>query len=285
MTGIRLTHPNWALAVPYYRLRVFNLGLAALHLFSLILIAALSTSTWPVYVTRSDSRWVPINATSAESCDNAPCRITVSYTRAFEVSIEYLVLAFHAPAVLSHLYAGLSTKRAYAHAPRVPHRWLEYAVSASIMMVCILLLTGITDFWTLLFAFTLCAGTQAMGYLGEREPRSWLYFYVGCFLMLPIWTVVYYSFYKSMADAVKDPPTFVYWIVWTLLLLFMCFAVVDYGLRRRWQWLVRLGAGVPWVGAEYMYMILSLTAKSLLAWQIFFGALSREKNDLVAYDP
>ena len=152
-------------------------------------------------------------------------------------------------------------------------------------MVCILLLTGITDIWTLVLAFTLCAGTQAMGYLGEREPKSWLYFGVGCFLMLPIWIAVYYSFYKSMSNAVKDPPEFVYYVVWTLLLLFMCFAVVDYGLRRRWNCLRSLGGGLHWVGAEYAYMILSLTAKSALAWQIFYGALTRERNDIQAYAP
>ena len=60
---------------------------------------------------------------------------------------------------------------------------------------------------------------------------------------------------------------------------------MDYGLRRQWNWLQRLGGGVHWVGAEYMYMLLSLVAKTALAWQIFWGALSREKNDLQAYKP
>lgn len=261
---------------PYQRLERLNLALALIHTLSWALIATLATSTWPVYVTRSDSKWAPINATSLESCDNTPCRIEVTHRRAFEVSVEHFVLAFHAPAVLSHLYAALFSYDAYSRVPRVPHRWLEYSVSASIMMVCILLLTGITDIWTLLLAFTLCAGTQAMGYLGEFEMASWRYFYVGCLLMTPIWVVVYYSFYKSISNANKEPPEFVKYIVWSLFLLFMCFAWVNFRQRR---------GSITWVGAEYWYMFFSLTAKTALAWQIFYGALTRERNDLVAYDP
>ena len=251
----------------------YNTWLAALHLASLAGIWLLSSSKWPVWVTRTQSRWVPLNATDPLSCGDTACRVEVSHVSAFQVHVETLVLAFHLPAVLSHAYAA---RYAYPAWPRVPHRWIEYSISASIMMVCILILTGITDLWTLLLAFACCAVTQAMGYVGELHPRKWLYFWLGCFLMVPLWVIVYYSFYQSLADATKSPPTFVYYIVWSLFLLFMCFAVVNAVQRARW---------LTARGAEMWYMLLSLTAKSALAWQIFYGALSREENDLVAYNP
>ena len=251
----------------------YNTWLAALHLASLAGIWLLSSSKWPVWVTRTQSRWVPLNATDPLSCGDTACRVEVSHVSAFQVHVETLVLAFHLPAVLSHAYAA---RYAYPAWPRVPHRWIEYSISASIMMVCILILTGITDLWTLLLAFACCAVTQAMGYVGELHPRKWLYFWLGCFLMVPLWVIVYYSFYQSLADATKSPPTFVYYIVWSLFLLFMCFAVVNAVQRARWR---------TARGAEMWYMLLSLTAKSALAWQIFYGALSREETDLVAYNP
>lgn len=251
----------------------YNTWLAILHLCSLVGIWLLSSSPWPVWVTRARSRWEPLDASSDLSCGDTACRVVVSYESVVQVHVETLVLAFHLPAVLSHAYAA---RYGYVAWPRVPHRWIEYAVSASIMMVCILLLTGITDLWTLMLAFVCCAATQGMGYVGELHPRRWLYFWLGCSLMAPVWVVVYYSFYSSLADAAKSPPTFVYYIVWTLFVLFMCFAAVN--AVQRAYWLTALGA-------EKWYMVLSLTAKTALAWQIFYGALSREENDLQAYNP
>lgn len=253
-----------------------NLALTILHAGSLYGIVALSSSKWPVYVTRSNIAWVPINGTL--SCSDTPCRIEVEQVRVGMWHIETLVVLFHLPAVLSHLYAVLwsHSYMRQLNEGRVPHRWLEYSVSASIMMVAILLLTGITDIWTLLLAFTACAATQAMGYAGEREPRSWLFFAIGSFLMIPLWVLVYYNFYDSLANASSSPPTFVYYIIWSLFLLFMGFALVNA--------LQRTGYFTPY-SAERWYMLLSLTAKSALAWQIFFGALSREQNKVEAWNP
>lgn len=254
-----------------------NIALTILHAGSLYGIVALSSSKWPVYVTRSNIRWVPTTNTT-QSCSDTPCQIEVEHVRMGMWHVETLVVLFHLPAVLSHLYAAMwyRTYMRRLHEGRVPHRWLEYSVSASIMMVAILLLTGITSIWTLLLAFTACAATQAMGYAGEREPQSWLFFAIGSFLMIPLWVLVYYNFYDSLANASSTPPTFVYYIIWSLFILFMGFAVVNA--------LQRTGYFTQY-SAERWYMLLSLTAKSALAWQIFFGALSREKNDIAAWDP
>lgn len=262
------------------QLQKYNIALALLHFGSLTGIAALSTSKWPVWVTRSASSWQPLDGSSTASCADTACRIVVEHEVAFKVHVEDLVVAFHLPAVLSHAWAALEPYIAYRNLTstpsRVPHRWLEYSVSASIMMVCIMILTGTTDIWTLALGFTCCAATQAMGYVGEYDPSSWLYFKIGCFLMLGPWVTVYYTFYDSLARAVTSPPTFVYYVVWSLFILFMCFAVVDACHRQG-----RIGP----IATEKWYMLLSLVAKTALAWQIFYGALVREKNDLVAYRP
>ena len=63
-------------------------------------------------------------------------------------------------------------------------------------------------------------------------------------------------------------PTFVYAIVISLFLLFNCFAVN--------QWLQYRGRGrfADHLHAEKVYLVLSLVAKSALAWQIFAGTLA-----------
>lgn len=264
----------------YTKLRRYNYILSFIHLSSLCGISLLATSKWPVYVTQESKVWMPINASSTESCDKTPCMVTAIANSAFQLHVEDLVVAFHIPAVISHFYAAEAPHLAYAHIdsnpPRVPHRWVEYSVSASIMMICILILTGTTDLWSLVFAFTMSAGTQAMGYIGEFYPKRWFFFCVGSLLMIPPWVTVYYTFYDSLSRAVNSVPAFVYYVVWSLFLMFSSFAVVNACQR-----LNKITA----IGAEKCYMILSLLAKTGLAWQIFFGALSREKMSLVAYNP
>ena len=63
-------------------------------------------------------------------------------------------------------------------------------------------------------------------------------------------------------------PIFVYVIFITLFILFNCFAIN--------QWLQYRGKGkwADYLYGERVYLILSLVAKSALAWQVFGGTLS-----------
>lgn len=253
------------------RLRRLNAALALLHATSAALIVALATEKWTVYLTVPQIRWVPLEPGVA--CDDTVCTIRTTHVKAFAVHIETIVAVFHSFAVLSHLYAAIDYQQCYYSRllrGRVPHRWIEYSVSASPMFTCILLLCGITDVWTHLACFALVALTQAMGHAADIAPRHFHFFFAcGCLMQLVIWPIVYYNLYDSLGAAARTPPTFVYYIVWSLLLLFCCFAIVNYRFRTR-----------P-LRAEYWYMALSLTAKSALAWQIFYGALGRETRGIV----
>ena len=66
----------------------------------------------------------------------------------------------------------------------------------------------------------------------------------------------------------RQSPAFVYGIVVTQLILFFSF-----GLN---QWLQYRGIGkwTDYAYGEKTYLVLSLVAKSLLAWQIFGGSLA-----------
>ena len=262
-------------------LKKYNLALAFLHLGSLLGIHLLSTSKWPVYIILESSKWSPIDTNSTQSCADTPCKIEPVYRSLTKVYVETLVILFHIPAFLSHLYAGVFHDQAYRYIddverPRVPHRWLEYSISASIMMVCILILTGATDFWILLLSFTMCAAVQFMGYLGEYYPDRWIFFFIGCFLMIPPWAAAIKTFLDSLDLAETKVPSFVKYIIWSLFAAYSCFAFVALG-QKKGYW--------DAIGAEKGYMILSLIAKTGLAWQIFYGALGREERSLVAYNP
>ena len=63
-------------------------------------------------------------------------------------------------------------------------------------------------------------------------------------------------------------PGFVYGIYFSLLILFFSFAL------SMWAHYARKGRFASVVSSEQAYLVLSLVAKSLLAWQVFASALS-----------
>ena len=64
-----------------------------------------------------------------------------------------------------------------------------------------------------------------------------------------------------------EPPAFVYGIIISLFIFFNCFAVVQ------WLQYKKIGRWADYMRGERAYIILSLVAKSALAWQIFSGTL------------
>ena len=70
--------------------------------------------------------------------------------------------------------------------------------------------------------------------------------------------------------AESTTPGFVYGIVISLFLLFNCFALVQ------WKQYRAKGKWAEYLYGERRYIVLSLVAKSALAWQIFAGTLAAQ---------
>lgn len=96
-----------------------------------------------------------------------------------------------------------------------------------------------------------------------RPARDWTPFVFGCIAGAVPWIAI--AVY--LVGAGSDVPKFVYGIFVTLFVLFNCFAVT--------QWLQYRGRGKwsDYLRGERTYVWLSLIAKSLLAWQVFFNIL------------
>lgn len=150
-------------------------------------------------------------------------------------------------------------------------RWIEYALSASIMIVAISLLVGVYDFMSLVMLFSLAAIMNLMGLVMEvhnqtTRKTSWLSYWIGCLAGLVPWIVI--AFYLWLgADQGSSAPTFVYWIFISIFVFFNCFAV-NMVLQYK-----KIGPWKNYLYGEFVYIILSLVAKSLLAWQVFAGTL------------
>lgn len=192
----------------------------------------------------------------------------------FQVPYVWLIVAFFLLSAMAHLFIATIYKRSYNRnlAQGINKvRWVEYALSASTMMVAIALLVGVYDASSLIMIFGLTAIMNLMGLAMElynqgREKVSWLAYWVGSFAGIIPWLVIAFYIWLSGHQG-SGPPTFVYFIFVSIFLFFNCFA-----LNMLWQY-KKVGKWVDYLYGEKVYIWLSLVAKSLLAWQVFAGTL------------
>ena len=243
-------------------LRRGNLLLAVLHAAQGVAVLALSTGFS-----------LPVTGAFLEA---QPGSGLPTLDRLFDLPIGPLVGVFLLLAALDHGLVALPPLRARYERSLLagvnPFRWLEYSLSASVMVVLIAMLTGIADFVALLALFAANAAMIFFGWLmellnpPERERTRWLPFVLGCIVGAAPWIAIAAQIAVS-AHRGSGPPTFVYAIFVTLFLLFNSFAV-NQVLQYR-----RVGRWRDYRYGERWYLWLSLIAKSLLAWQVFANVL------------
>ena len=174
----------------------------------------------------------------------------------FTVAVPPFAARYKAGLVLQHNY----------------FRWVEYSLSSSIMMVLIAQIVGISDVAALITIFGVNASMILFGWLQEKYERpgsgGWLPFVFGCIAGIVPWLAVAIYVIAPGAATNVEPPAFVYGIIFSLFVLFNCFAVVQVLQYKR------VGKWSSYLNGERTYITLSLVAKSLLAWQIFFATLT-----------
>ena len=150
-------------------------------------------------------------------------------------------------------------------------RWVEYSLSSSVMIVLIAQICGIGDIVALLAIFGVNASMILFGWLQEKyaQPKDGdlLQFWFGCIAGIVPWLglLIYVIAPGSSSDV--QVPGFVYGIIISLFVFFNSFALVQY-LQYKGK-----GKWSNYLRGERAYIVLSLVAKSALAWQIFSGTL------------
>lgn len=151
-----------------------------------------------------------------------------------------------------------------------PYRWYEYAFSSSIMIVLIASFAGVWDVWSLVMIFVLNAMMIMFGYLMEKinqhtEKTDWSSFLLGCVSGGVPWVVIYAYFIAAIGSVAESVPTFVYFVLSIYFILFNVFAI-NMVLQYK-----AVGAWRDYLYGERVYIILSLVAKTILAWLVFVG--------------
>ncbi len=244
-------------------LRWWNLGLGLLHLAQgVAMLIASSTFSLPVtsafvQFEPNTERLAPVLRTIA----NVPIGPMVA-TFLFLSAAAHLLLA--SPMLFRWYEANLRSGINRA-------RWTEYSLSASLMIAIVAMLVGIYDIVSLIALFAVNAAMILFGWMMELHNQAtnsthWTAYIFGCLAGIVPWVGIAIYLWGAGGEG-GEVPGFVYGIFGSIFVFFNVFAVNMFLQYRK------VGPWRDYLFGETVYMVLSLTAKSLLAWQVFAGTL------------
>ena len=248
----------------YRGLRRFNLIMGFLHLVQGALMIVLSNATtYPIF-----SNFLKF--------DTATFSLTPDPKLVYELRFGPAVAAFLLLSAVAHFYLStVGYKRYVANLEKGmnPVRFYEYALSSSLMIVLIGMLVGIWDLGTMIALFGVNAAMNLFGIVMETvnqytKKTDWSAFIYGCFAGIIPWIVIVMYFLGAVNSGDAKPPPFVYAIIPTILVFFNIFAI------NMWLQYKKIGPWKDYLFGERFYIVLSLAAKTLLAWMIFSGTLA-----------
>ncbi len=251
------------------KLRRFNLIMGMLHfvqgLFMIIITFVIDNpgETYPVY-----SNYLTFNRELGGLVAN-PQKI-------FDIPLGIGVALFLLLSAVAHFSLATFGFKWYAKVLKQgmnPVRFYEYALSSSLMIVLIGLLVGLNDIGAIILAFTVNASMNLFGLMMEYHNQltkrvNWISFIFGCIAGIAPWIVVFLYFMGAVNSGDAKPPAFVYAIIPTLFVFFNIFAInmfLQYKKVGKWK---------DYLYGERVYIVLSLAAKTTLAWLIFSGVFA-----------
>ena len=242
------------------QLRRLNVIAGFFHLIQMVLILVLATDFT-----------LPLTAAYPEGPPGTPPADPVTV---FNVRVAWGVAAFFGLSALFHfLVASPLFYQRYIDGLADRHnyfRWVEYSLSSSIMIVLIAQIVGISDIGAIVAIFGVNVSMILFGWLQEKyvQPGGGLLpFWFGCIAGIVPWIVIAIFVLAPGAKNDVEVPGFVYGIIISLFVLFNCFALVQYLQYKP------VGKWADYLRGEKAYIVLSLVAKSALAWQVFAGTL------------
>jgi VanZ family protein len=239
-------------------LRRWNLGLSVLHAAQAALVLVLA-SDFAITVTSTFPQGPPgTRLTTPEGL--------------FDVRIGVAIAVFLLLAAVDHFASATFARGTYERdlAGGINRfRWVEYSISATLMVLLIAAYSGITDITGVIAIAGANIAMILFGWLQERmnppgrTTTTMAPFWFGTIAGAAPWVAIWVNVIGA-----PEVPTFVYGIVIAELIFFFSFALN--------QWLQYRGVGRwrSYAYGEKTYLVLSLLAKSVLAWQIYGGSLA-----------
>jgi len=248
----------------YRGLRRFNAVMGLLHLVQgVFMIAVSNDTTYPIF-------------TNFLRFDVSTFSLTPDPKLVYELPFGLAVAIFLLISAVAHFALATFGYRWYVAKLQKgmnPARFYEYALSSSLMIVLIGMLVGLWDLGSLILIFGLNAMMNLFGILMElhnqtTQKTNWTAFIYGCIAGIIPWVVIVMYFLGAVSSSGAEPPAFVYAIIPTIFVFFNIFAV---NMLLQYK---KVGPWRDYLFGERVYIVLSLVAKTALAWQIWAGTLA-----------
>lgn len=245
-------------------LRTFNLVMGFLHLIQGVFMILISNdTTYPIF-----TNFLKFDVNTFSLTPDPKLLYELPFGPAVAVFLLISAVAHFSLATFGYKWYVRNLKKGMN-----PARFYEYALSSSLMIVLIGMLVGIWDLGAIILIFALNATMNLFGIMMEydnqnREKTRWTSFIFGSFAGIVPWIVIAIYFLSAVNSAGAKPPAFVYAIIPTIFVFFNIFAV-NMVLQYK-----KVGPWKNYLFGEKVYIILSLAAKTTLAWMIFTGTLA-----------
>jgi hypothetical protein len=245
-------------------LRIFNLVMGFLHLIQGVFMIVISNDkTYPIF-------------TNFLTFDLETFSLVPDPKLWYELPFGVAVAVFLLISAVAHFSLSTFGYKWYVRNLKKgmnPARFYEYALSSSLMIVLIGMLVGIWDLGSIILIFSVNATMNLFGIMMEydnqnREKTRWTSFIFGSIAGIVPWVVIMINFLSALNSAGAEPPGFVYAIIPTIFVFFNIFAI---NMLLQYK---KVGPWKDYLIGERVYIILSLAAKTALAWMIFSGTLA-----------
>jgi hypothetical protein len=247
----------------------FNLTMGFFHLVQAFLMLFLATN-----VIQKISQFSPTIIQRYQKFDFTTKHLVSTSRNLFNLPFGILVASFLFISALAHFTIVLNSKKYTSDLEKGINRfrWFEYAISSSIMIVLIATLFGIYDIATLVLIFAANAGMNLFGLVMEelnsgvdKKKVNWGPFIWGSIVGLAPWIVIF-TYMLGTGDFSRVP-----WFVWAIIgTYFVAFNAFPINMILQYK---GIGKWKKYIYGERVYIILSLVAKSALAWLVLFGAM------------
>jgi len=254
------------------KLRRFNIIMGALHLVQGIAMLFLATT-----VIQTINEFKPIITQNFLTFNIQTQSLELASKDLFQLPFGIFVALFLLISALAHAIISIPKKTYGIYSADLEKginkfRWFEYAISSSIMIVLISTLFGIFDIASLTLIFIVNAAMNLFGLVMEQlntgktgQKIMWGPFVWGSIAGIAPWiAILMYMFGNGNFDQV---PWFVWAIVGTYFVAFNTFPINMYLQYKG------VGKWKDYLYGERTYIVLSLVAKSILAWLVLFGAM------------
>lgn len=254
------------------KLRNFNKLMGALHFIQGVAMLFLATS-----VIQKIGEFQPTITQNFLDFNQETKTLELASKALFDLPFGILVAVFLFISAAAHALVSFPNKLNAIYSRDLEKginkfRWFEYALSSSIMIVLISTLFGIYDIASLVLIFAVNASMNLFGLvmeqlnsMREKDNINWGPFIWGSIAGIAPWIAI--LLYMFGTGNFGQVPWFVWAIVGTYFVAFNTFPInmiLQYKKVGKWK---------DYIYGERVYIILSLVAKTFLAWLVLFGAM------------